>query len=300
VDFPTDDGLVKAVNGVDLSITEDEILGLIGESGCGKSVLGLSIMRLLQDDVIFKGDIFYRGRNLYSLEKEDMRKLRGKEIGMILQNPGSSLNPGLTVGSQIAESFMLHKHVKGSLAVEMAEKLLERVKIKEPSKRGKEYPHQYSGGMKERAVIAMGIASEPRFIIADEPTKGLDVTVKGNIVKLLKEISEKKTMLIITHDLVVAEELCDRIAVMYAGELVEIAPVTSIFESQLHPYTQGFFNSLPSKGLKPIKGSSPSLIDLPNGCRFHPRCIYCTDRCKKEHPPMVDKDGRFVRCFLYA
>lgn len=300
VDFPTDDGLVKAVNGVDLSITEDEVLGLIGESGCGKSVLGLSIMRLLQEDVIFKGDILYRGKNLYSIEKEDMRKLRGKEIGMILQNPGSSLNPGLTVGSQIAEPFMLHKHVKGSLAIEMAEKLLGRVKIKEPHKRAKEYPHQYSGGMKERAVIAMGIASEPRFIIADEPTKGLDVTVKRNIVKLLKEISEKKTMLIITHDLGVAEGLCDRIAVMYAGELVEIAPVISIFERQLHPYTQGFFNSLPARGLKPIKGNSPSLIDLPDGCRFHPRCTHCTDICKKEHPPMVEKDSRLVRCFLYA
>jgi len=300
VDFPTDDGLVRAVNGVDLSITEDEVLGLIGESGCGKSVLGLSIMRLLQEDVIFKGDILYRGKNLYSIEKEDMRKLRGKEIGMILQNPGSSLNPGLTVGSQIAEPFMLHKHVKGSLAIEMAEKLLGRVKIKEPHKRAKEYPHQYSGGMKERAVIAMGIASEPRFIIADEPTKGLDVTVKRNIVKLLKEISEKKTMLIITHDLGVAEGLCDRIAVMYAGELVEIAPVISIFERQLHPYTQGFFNSLPARGLKPIKGNSPSLIDLPDGCRFHPRCTHCTDICKKEHPPMVEKDSRLVRCFLYA
>lgn len=300
VNFPTEDGLVKAVNGVDLSIAESEIVGLIGESGSGKSVLGLSIMRLLQDDVIFKGDILYRGKNLYSLEKEDMRKLRGKEIGMILQNPGSSLNPVLTVGFQIAEPLMLHKHVKGSRAIEMAKELLGRVKIKEPSKRVKEYPHQYSGGMKERAIIAMGIASEPRFIIADEPTKGLDVTVKRNIVKLLKEISNKKTMLIITHDLGVAEELCDRIAVMYAGELVEIAPVTSIFESQLHPYTQGFFNSLPARGLKPVKGNSPSLIDLPDGCRFHPRCTHCTDRCRKEHPPMVEKNRRLVRCFLYA
>lgn len=234
VDFPTDDGLVRAVNGVDLSITEDEVLGLIGESGCGKSVLWLSIMRLLQDDVIFKGDIFYRGKNLYSIEKEDMRKLRGKEIGMILQNPGSSLNPGLTVGYQIAEPFMLHKHVKGSLAVEMAEKLLGRVKIKEPRKRVKDYPHQYSGGMKERAAIAMGIASEPCLIIADEPTKGLDVTVKRSIVKLLKEVSEKKTMLIITHDLGVAEKVCDRIAVMYAGELIEVAPVALMFEKQLY------------------------------------------------------------------
>lgn len=184
VDFPTDDGLVRAVNGVDLSIKVNEVLGLIGESGCGKSVLGLSVMRLLQEDVILKGEILYCGKNLYSIEKDAMRKLRGKEIGVILQNPGSSLNPGLTVGSQIAEPIMLHKKVKGSLAIEMAEKLLGLVKIKEPRKRAKDYPHQYSGGMKERAVIAMGIASEPRFIIADEPTKGLDITVKRKIVKL--------------------------------------------------------------------------------------------------------------------
>ena len=300
VDFPTDDGLVRAVNGVDLSIKVNEVLGLIGESGCGKSVLGLSVMRLLQEDVILKGEILYCGKNLYSIEKDAMRKLRGKEIGVILQNPGSSLNPGLTVGSQIAEPIMLHKKVKGSLAIEMAEKLLGLVKIKEPRKRAKDYPHQYSGGMKERAVIAMGIASEPRFIIADEPTKGLDITVKRKIVKLLRDISEKKTMLIITHDLDVAEKVCNRVAVMYAGELVEIAPAASIFKNPLHPYTRGFFNSLPARGLKPIKGSSPSLIDPPKGCRFHPRCSYCSDRCKTEHPLMLEKNGRAMRCFLYA
>lgn len=300
MDFPTDEGLVRAVNGVDLSITEDEVLGLIGESGCGKSVLWLSIMRLLQDDVIFKGSILYRGKNLYSIEKEEMRKLRGKEIGMILQNPSSSLDPVLTVGSQIAEPFMLHKNVKGSMAVKMAEELLGRVKIRDPQKRVKDYPHQYSGGMKERAVIAMGIASEPHFIIADEPTKGLDVTVKRNIVKLLKEISEKKTMLIITHDLRVAEEVCDRIAVMYAGELMEIAPAALIFEKQLHPYTRGFFNSLPSRGLKPIKGSSPSLIELPGGCRFHPPMQLQRGPLQNRTPPMVEKNCRLVRCFLYA
>lgn len=300
MDFPTDDGLVRAVNGVDLSIKANEVLGLIGESGCGKSVLGLSVMRLLQEDVILKGEILYCGKNLYSIEKDAMRKLRGKEIGVILQNPGSSLNPGLTVGSQIAEPIMLHKKVKGSLAIEMAEKLLGLVKIKEPRKRAKDYPHQYSGGMKERAVIAMGIASEPRFIIADEPTKGLDITVKRKIVKLLRDISEKKTMLIITHDLEVAEKVCNRVAVMYAGELVEIAPAASIFKNPLHPYTRGFFNSLPARGLKPIKGSSPSLIDPPKGCRFHPRCSYCSDRCKTEHPLMLEKNGRAMRCFLYA
>lgn len=300
VDFPTDDGLVRAVNGVDLSIKVNEVLGLIGESGCGKSVLGLSVMRLLQEDVILKGEILYCGKNLYSIEKDATRKLRGKEIGVILQNHGSSLNPGLTVGSQIAEPIMLHKKVKGSLAIEMAEKLLGLVKIKEPRKRAKDYPHQYSGGMKERAVIAMGIASEPRFIIADEPTKGLDITVKRKIVKLLRDISEKKTMLIITHDLEVAEKVCNRVAVMYAGELVEIAPAASIFKNPLHPYTRGFFNSLPARGLKPIKGSSPSLIDPPKGCRFHPRCSYCSDRCKTEHPLMLEKNGRAMRCFLYA
>ncbi|MFY9199393.1 MAG: ABC transporter ATP-binding protein [Methanosarcina flavescens] len=300
MDFPTDDGLVRAVNGVDLSIKVNEVLGLIGESGCGKSVLGLSVMRLLQEDVILKGEILYCGKKLYSIEKDAMRKLRGKEIGVILQNPGSSLNPGLTVGSQIAEPIMLHKKVKGSLAIEMAEKLLGLVKIKEPRKRAKDYPHQYSGGMKERAVIAMGIASEPRFIIADEPTKGLDITVKRKIVKLLRDISEKKTMLIITHDLEVAEKVCNRVAVMYAGELVEIAPAASIFKNPLHPYTRGFFNSLPARGLKPIKGSSPSLIDPPKGCRFHPRCSYCSDRCKTEHPLMLEKNGRAMRCFLYA
>lgn len=300
MDFPTDDGLVRAVNGVDLTITENEVVGLIGESGCGKTVLGLSIMRLLQENAIFRGDILYRDKNLYSIENEAMRKLRGKEIGMILQNPGSSLNPVLTVGSQIAESFMLHKNVKSSLAVEMAKELLARVKIKEPHRRANDYPHQYSGGMKERAIIAMGLASEPHLIIADEPTKGLDVTVKRRIVKLLKEVSEKKTMLIITHDLEVAEEICDTIVVMYAGELVEVAPAASIFERQLHPYTQGFFSSLPARGLKPIKGSSPSLIEPPAGCRFHPRCSHCTDRCKTEHPPMVEQEGRRARCFLYA
>lgn len=300
MDFPTDDGLVRAVNGVDLSIKVNEVLGLIGESGCGKSVLGLSVMRLLQEDVILKGEILYCGKNLYSIEKDATRKLRGKEIGVILQNHGSSLNPGLTVGSQIAEPIMLHKKVKGSLAIEMAEKLLGLVKIKEPRKRAKDYPHQYSGGMKERAVIAMGIASEPRFIIADEPTKGLDITIKRKIVRLLRDISEKKTMLIITHDLDVAEKVCNRVAVMYAGELVEIAPAALIFKNPLHPYTRGFFNSLPARGLKPIKGSSPSLIDPPKGCRFHPRCSYCSDRCETEHPLMLEKNGRAVRCFLYA
>ncbi|MDK2938696.1 MAG: peptide/nickel transport system ATP-binding protein [Methanolobus sp.] len=300
VKFPTDAGTVKAVSGVDLSISPDEVMGLIGESGCGKSVLGLAITRLLQEDAIVDGSILYQGDEIHSLDKESMRKLRGKKIGMILQNPGTSLNPVIPIGQQIAEPLMMHMRMKRADAMNKAVSLLERVKIKEPSKRAKEYPHQFSGGMKERALIAMGLAPEPEFIIADEPTKGLDVTVKKNIVKLLKEISDKKTMLIITHDLEVAEDVCDSVGVMYAGEIIEIAPSNRMFGEQLHPYTRGFFESLPARGLKPIKGSSPSLIDLPQGCRFHLRCEHCMDRCRKEHPPMIDKEGRQVRCFLYA
>lgn len=300
VKFPTDQGTVKAVSGVDLSVNAGEVMGLIGESGCGKSVLGLAITRLLQEDAIVDGSILYHGDELHSLDNKSMRKIRGRNIGMILQNPGTSLNPAIPIGQQIAEPLIIHKNMKPAAAMDKAISLLERVKIKEPAKRAKEYPHQYSGGMKERALIAMGIANEPEFIIADEPTKGLDVTVKKNIVRVLKEISDKKTMLIITHDLAVAEDVCDKVGVMYAGEIVEIAPAGRMFDRQLHPYTKGFFESLPSRGLRPIRGSSPSLINLPEGCRFHSRCEHCTDRCRKEHPPMVEHEGRSVRCFLYA
>ncbi|OPY26319.1 MAG: putative ABC transporter ATP-binding protein [Methanocella sp. PtaU1.Bin125] len=299
--FPTDDGIVRAIDTMDLSIREGEKLGLIGESGCGKTVFGHAIMRLLEDTTKVTGNIVFRGKALYSLDRESMRRLRGKEIGMILQNPGASLNPVLTVGSQVSEVLVLHKGLKKRTAWDRVVGLLGRVRIPEPERRAGEYPHQFSGGMKERAVIAMGIASEPVMIIADEPTKGLDVTVKRKIVRLLKEVTVEKTMLIITHDLDVAEEVCDRIAVMYAGELVEIAPRGAMFERQLHPYVQGFFQSLPDRGLKPIPGMSPSLIHLPEGCRFHPRCNRATGRCRTEHPEMIDTgDGRCVRCFLYA
>jgi peptide/nickel transport system ATP-binding protein len=298
--FPTDDGLVKATNGVDLQIEEGENLGLIGESGSGKTVLGMAILRLLPKDARIEGEVIFNGRDLLALEEEEMRRVRGKEIVMILQNPTSALNPVLTVGSQIEEVLRLHEGMDGRSAKMRVVELLKKVRIRDASKRAKDYPHQFSGGMKERAMIAMALASDPSLIIADEPTKGLDVTVKRVILGLLKEVTETKSMLFITHDLASAAEICERIAVMYAGELLEIAKTEDLLNDPLHPYTKGFLSSLPSRGLKPIRGTCPSLIDLPPGCKFHPRCDDAMDVCMREHPPMLQReDGRHVRCFLY-
>ncbi len=220
---------------------------------------------------------------------------------MILQNPTTSLNPVLKVGDQIAEAIKLHQGLDRRAAKAKAVEMLEAVKISDATKRANEYPHQFSGGMKERAMIAMGLACDPAMIIADEPTKGLDVTVKKQIVKLMKEVTTQKTMLFITHDLGVAAEICDNITVMYAGELMEYANTETIFKNPLHPYTQGFLNSLPSMGLKAIKGMSPSLINPPSGCRFHPRCDCANAKCRTEHPELIEVEkGHYVRCFQYA
>ncbi|MCW3133270.1 MAG: ABC transporter ATP-binding protein [Methanophagales archaeon] len=301
VHFPTEDGVVKAVNTIDLEIANAERLGLIGETGCGKTVLGMSIIRLLQPSTRIEGEIMYKGKDLLKLSEEEMRKIRGKEIAMILQNPTTSLNPVLKVGDQIAEAIQVHQGLDKRAAREKAVEILESVKIPSPEKRANEYPHEFSGGMKERAMIAMGLACNPSLIIADEPTKGLDVTIKMQIVKLMKKVTARKSMLFITHDLGAAADICDNIAVMYAGELVEYAKTEDIFKTPLHPYTQGFLNSLPDRGLKPIRGMSPSLIDLPNGCRFHPRCDHASAKCKIEHPEMVEiETGHSVRCLLYT
>jgi peptide/nickel transport system ATP-binding protein len=298
--IPTKDGLVKAVNTVDLKIEDEEKLGLIGETGCGKSILGISIIRLLQPSTKIEGKIVYKGKDLLKLSEEEMRKIRGKEIAVILQNPTTSLNPVLRVGNQIAEAIRLHQGLDKRAARAKAIEMLEAVKIPSPEKRANEYPHEFSGGMKERVMIAMGLACDPSLIIADEPTKGLDVTIKKQIVKLMKEVTKRRSMLFITHDLEAAAEICDNIAVMYAGEFVEYAKTEDLFKEPMHPYTQGFLNSLPNMGLKPIRGISPSLIDLPPGCRFHPRCDYAEGICKCRHPEMLKiGDGHYVRCCLY-
>ncbi|MHC1577730.1 MAG: ABC transporter ATP-binding protein [Candidatus Methanospirareceae archaeon] len=301
VHFPTEEGLVKAVNTVDLEMKGREKLGLIGETGCGKTVLGMCIMRLLQPNTEVAGEIWYKGRDLLRLSEGEMRKVRGREIAMILQNPATSLNPVLRVGEQIAEAIRLHQGLDKRTAWARAVEELEAVKIASAEERAKEYPHQFSGGMQERAMIAMGLACDPALIIADEPTKGLDVKIKMQVVRLLKEVVREKAMLFITHDLGAAAEICDRIAVMYAGEIVECAETSEIFRNPLHPYTQGFLNSLPNRGLKPIPGVSPSLIDIPSGCRFHQRCDCATEICEEEHSEMVEvKEGHFVRCFLFG
>lgn len=298
--IPTRDGIVKAVNAVELGIKDNELLGLIGETGCGKSILGMSIIRLLQPSTRIEGEIVYKGRDLLKLSKEEMRKIRGREIAVIHQNPTTSLNPVMKLGDQIAEAICLHRGLNKREARAKAIEMLESVRIPSPEKRAHEYPHEFSGGMKERAMIAMALACNPSLIIADEPTKGLDVTIKMQIVKLMKEVTKQSAMLFITHDLGVAAEICDNIAVMYAGELVEYAKTDVLFKNSLHPYTQGFLNSLPKMGLKPIRGMSPSLIDLPNGCRFHPRCDYAREICKTKHPKMAEiETGHFVRCLLY-
>lgn len=299
--FPTPDGLVKAVDHVDLQIADSEKVGLIGETGCGKTVLGMSIVRLLDSSAQINGRIIYRGRDILELAEEDMRSLRGREIAMILQNPTTSLNPVMRVGDQIAEGIRLHGGLDKRAAKKRAVEILKSVMIHDAERRADQYPHEFSGGMKERAMIAIGLSCDPSIIIADEPTKGLDAKTKTQIVKLLKGVTEHKSMLMITHDLNVAASICDRVAVMYAGEILEVGKVWDVLKNPMHPYTRGFINSLPSRGLKPIRGSSPSLIDLPSGCRFCPRCDFAMEACKFKHPEITPADdGQSVRCFLYT
>jgi peptide/nickel transport system ATP-binding protein len=300
--FHTEDGAVRAVNGVDLDIEEGEKLGLIGETGCGKTVLGLAILRLLSENTTVEGRILYKGQDLLTMSDHEIRKIRGKEVAMIFQNPLSSMNPVLTVGTQVAEPVELHQHLKKQAAMQKVIGMLKSVKIPLPQERVKEYPHEFSGGMRQRAMIAMGLICMPSLIIADEPTTGLDVTIQAQIMELMREvlIDSGTSMLLITHDLAVAAELCDHIAVMYPGEIIEYASVRDLFKDPKHPYTRGFLESLPGRGLKPIPGISPSLINLPAGCKFHPRCSLATERCRKERPELI-KVGKkhYVRCFLY-
>ncbi|HJQ67621.1 MAG TPA: ABC transporter ATP-binding protein [Blastocatellia bacterium] len=303
--FHTADGALKAVDGVSFHINPGETLGLVGESGCGKSVTAFSILQLLTSPPARYegGEIRFRGEDLLTLSEREMRRVRGSLISMIFQEPMSSLNPILTVGSQITEAVLAHQKKAKSEARQIAIEMLRRVGIPSPENRFNDYPHQMSGGMKQRAMIAMALACRPQLLIADEPTTALDVTIQAQILDLLGELQSEFDMavLLITHDLGVVAETCDRVAVMYAGKIAEYAPVVELFERPKHPYTHGLFRSLPTLGdkkdvLSVIPGSVPSPIDFPSGCRFRTRCSLAQEVCKEEPALREIMPDHFAAC----
>ncbi len=305
VHFKTMDGDVKAVNDVSLSVRRGQTLGLVGETGAGKTTTALSILRLIQSPPgeISAGEILYDGDDILKMSTPELQRLRGGEIAMIFQDPMTALNPIFTVEEQIAETISIHQSVLKEESIRLAREKLEMVGI--PAERGTEYPHQFSGGMKQRVVIAMALACSPKFLIADEPTTALDVTIQAQVLEMINELKEKydSAMLLITHDLGVVAETCDDVAIMYAGEIVEYGTAEHIFESTLrHPYTNGLFGSLPSLDesvhrLKPIQGLMPDPADLPEGCKFHPRCPHASAECSCRHPVLIEVEpGHFIRC----
>ncbi|MCC6739051.1 MAG: ABC transporter ATP-binding protein [Planctomycetia bacterium] len=307
VQFPTYDGVVRAVDGVSYSIPKGKVLGLVGESGCGKSVTAFSVLRLIQNPgKIVGGDILFDGRSLLGLSETEMRGIRGNKISMIFQEPMTSLNPVFTVGNQIAEAVVLHQRVSWKEGRNRAIEMLRRVKIPNPEQRVDEYPHQMSGGMKQRVMIAMALACNPKLLIADEPTTALDVTIQAQILDLMRELQHETgmSMLIITHDLGVVAEIADHVAVMYAGKVVEYAPVADLYANPLPPYTVGLFKSKPRMGerrekLDAIEGSVPNALRFPTGCRFHPRCPKAVPECSKSEPPLREiRRGHTAACIV--
>ncbi len=308
--FHSDDGVAKAVDGVSYTIPAGRTLGLVGESGCGKSVTALSIMRLVPSPPgrIEHGEILFEGRNLLALSEPKMRRIRGNDISMIFQEPMTSLNPVFTCGNQITEVLRLHQGLSKKDALDRAIQMLAKVGIGNPESRVTEYPHQLSGGQKQRVMIAMALACNPKLLIADEPTTALDVTIQAQILDLLRALQAEFHMaiLLITHDLGVIAEMTERVAVMYAGKIAELADAGELFANPKHPYTQGLFASLPKLGAKTerltvIPGVVPDPLDFPPGCKFHPRCPHAFDRCSREEPELrpVGPGGHIAACHLY-
>jgi peptide/nickel transport system ATP-binding protein/oligopeptide transport system ATP-binding protein len=303
--------MVTAVDGINLDVYRGETLGIVGESGCGKSVTALSILRLLATPPAeIQGTILFGGVNLLDLNLDEIRRIRGNAISMIFQEPMTSLNPVLTIGEQISEAIRLHQGLARQEAWSKAVEMLQMVQIPSPDMRAHEYPHQLSGGMRQRAMIAMALSCHPRLLLADEPTTALDVTIQAQIVDLMERLKEefKTSIVLITHNLGLIAEMAKRVLVMYMGRVVEEAPVEDIFQEPLHPYTQGLLESIPWIGkklktgrrqLQEIPGIVPSLLEMPEGCRFHPRCSRVMAVCSKEEPPLVQKDGRRVLCWLW-
>jgi oligopeptide/dipeptide ABC transporter ATP-binding protein len=309
--FHTEEGIVKSVQDVTFEIDAGQVLGVVGESGCGKSVTAMSILRLVQQPQgkIVNGEILFNGVNLLSLSEAEMRKIRGNKISLISQDPMTSLNPVLTIGEQIMEAIILHQKLNKKDAKAKAIEMLRLVGIPSPAERVDQYPHEFSGGMRQRAIIAMALSCEPELLIADEPTTALDVTIQAQILDLMRDIKQKRNAAIvfITHDLGVVAEMCDKVAVMYAGKVVEYTDVVTLFKNPQHPYTIGLLNSIPKleeekDRLEPIEGQPPNLVNLPKGCSFSPRCKEIKSICNTKEPVVVElgKDGKThqVRCLL--
>ena len=306
IHYETDDGIVQDLNGVSLQIFSGKTLGLVGETGAGKTTLAKGIMQLIPNPPgkIKSGEVWYNGNDLLKKNKEDMRKIRGREISMIFQDPMTALNPVMTVREQIMEVILQHNNVNKEKAGKRADHMLELVGI--PATRGKEYPHQFSGGMKQRVIIAMALACQPKLLIADEPTTALDVTIQAQVLDLIQNLKarDNTSMLLITHDLGIVAQICDYVAIMYAGEIVEYGTVQEVYKNMKHPYTKGLMASIPNlvqnvKRLQTIDGLMPDPTCLLQGCKFADRCKFATDACREKVPDMVSVGGSHtVRCIL--
>ncbi|HWO74537.1 MAG TPA: ABC transporter ATP-binding protein [Bacillus sp. (in: firmicutes)] len=306
--FKTSAGIVKAVNGIDFEVNEGETVGLVGESGCGKSVTSLSIMGLLPEPIgyIEDGRILLENKDLTKLSEKEMRKLRGNDIAMIFQEPMTSLNPVFTIGQQLSEPLLQHTNLKKKEIRKKIIEMLKQVGIPRAEQIIDEYPHQLSGGMRQRVMISLAIVCQPKLLIADEPTTALDVTIQAQILELMKDITKKNQMstVLITHDLGVVAEMCDRVIVMYAGQIVESTDVRTLFNNPKHPYSQGLLDSMPNandrkKELRSIKGSVPRPDELPKGCTFAPRCPKVFKKCLEERPPLFQLENQSCRCWIY-
>ncbi len=306
--YSSNQEIVKAVNGINLSLAKGRTLGIVGETGAGKTTTALSIMKILPEltGKITGGSIIFNGKDLTDVSEAEMRLIRGGMISMIFQDPMTSLNPVLTVGDQIAEAIALHKNLDSKGVQKRVSEILELVGI--PASRKNEYPHQFSGGMKQRVVIAIALACDPMLLLADEPTTALDVTIQAQIIEMMEGLKRKlnTSIILITHDLGIVAEFCDYVAIMYAGEIIEIGTARDIYESDKHhPYTIGLFNSVPNlevetERLNPIDGLMPDPTNLPEGCKFHPRCPKCMEICKVEMPNEFALDGHIIKCHLYV
>lgn len=307
--FNTDDGIVKAVDGVSFILNQGETLGIVGESGCGKSVMNLSVMRLIPSPPgkIMEGEILFHGKSVLAMSEDELRDLRGNKISMIFQDPMTSLNPFLRISTQLVETLQLHQGLSKSEAREKAIQMLRMVGIPTPEKRIDAYPHQFSGGMRQRAMIAMALSCNPEILIADEPTTALDVTIQAQILEIIKDLTVKlnTAVILITHDLGVVSGMCDKICVMYAGRIVERGPTDDLFRDPKHPYTRGLIRSVPrldkttQEKLYSIPGTPPNLINVPECCPFHPRCEHATDVCCRKFPEEIDFGGQHqASCWL--